>query len=263
MRRPRLVYPTPESSSRSYRRGRNANAFNNNEQNEHTWQVGNPFAVLDQLDTSSTTLGVEAADENGPTGSGYLTPTSQPTQRPLPDAASMQQSPSFGRGMSFHMHGQSSHAYPTNFHGWGQPNVSPAQDIHSWNEGPYSLSNPPRTQLSPPSQGRGSGRPASSRRSGHSSGHLSCSHHGCDMRFDTKSERDHHVRYHGPRTKICQECPKAFHFAKDLRRHRKTHTRERTSFCPFVGCKYHREGFTRKDHRDRHVRTLHKQEEGE
>lgn len=259
MRRPRGVYQTPESSSRSHPRGHNANALQNN---GNTLETPNPFALLSRLETSSM-LGAEDG------GLQYqqqpLTPTSQQPNQ-FSDAGGMEASPSFERGMNmpYHFQGQAIHAQPTptvNVHGWGQGELAPSQAIDTWNEATYSIANPTATSLQPPNSSRGGRRPSSSRRSGHSSGHLSCSHQGCGMRFDNNSDLTHHARNHGPRSKRCTMCPKRFLYDKDLNRHIRTHTKEKKYFCPYEGCKYYDQGFSRKDHKDRHVRGVHKQEE--
>lgn len=102
----------------------------------------------------------------------------------------------------------------------------------------------------------------SSRRSGDLMffGDLSCGH--CDASFNTQGDLTHHLRSHQPyqsRRHVCEHCQKRFQYRKDLARHLPRHDPNRPKFyCKFVGCKYHKKGFGRQDHLDRHIQSQHK-----
>ena len=86
-----------------------------------------------------------------------------------------------------------------------------------------------------------------------------CSHEGCPEStkvWDTKSDRDHHLRKHVPedqRAHACAQCPRRFHFPKDLKRHRDTHNKSAGVTCLMCGKLY-----SRPDNLKRHISTVHK-----
>lgn len=54
------------------------------------------------------------------------------------------------------------------------------------------------------------------------------------------------------------ECLMVFQYPKDLARHRSTvHSHDRPFKCPEESCRYHIEGFGRKDNRARHMKKVH------
>lgn len=79
----------------------------------------------------------------------------------------------------------------------------------------------------------------------------------CKKRFNSKTALTHHQRIHKPPTKICSICGKVFHFENHLKRHMKTHTKERHLLCNVMGCPYQSKGFPRQDQLNRHVRAKH------
>lgn len=84
----------------------------------------------------------------------------------------------------------------------------------------------------------------------------SCPSEGCERTFPSPSALAHHQRYHdGARKHVCSICANRFLFLKDLKRHFRIHGQERHIFCNIAGCKYQHEGFYRKDHLKRHMKT--------
>lgn len=84
----------------------------------------------------------------------------------------------------------------------------------------------------------------------------------CDKSFSRASDLNkHHKRRHlgmGERGYKCDSCKMSFIYPKDLSRHKKTHTDTAAEiFCPVPDCRRHHKGFTRSDHRARHLRAVH------
>ncbi|KAK5111496.1 hypothetical protein LTR85_011843 [Meristemomyces frigidus] len=129
-----------------------------------------------------------------------------------------------------------------------------SQSVGSWDVGPES----PLQRMRPAPPTPSSDRRRFSRRSSlatTTSSHT-CPTEGCGNSFPTASGLAHHQRYHdGPRNHVCSICDKGFLFPKDLKRHMKTHSKERHLFCNIAGCKSQHRGFYRNDHYTRHMRT--------
>lgn len=84
----------------------------------------------------------------------------------------------------------------------------------------------------------------------------------CAKEFSDFSELDRHLKAHlgsrlvkGSSEKVhpCPTCGKSF-FAKDIRRHRVVHTRNRDFLCQYCPCQ-----FGRHDHLVRHMRLAHRE----
>lgn len=147
------------------------------------------------------------------------------------------------------------YGWKTCFHG-----LAPMEDIARWNLGTYLPVVPqyPANTLAPPPPSRPASCPRAASIAG-STGSFLCPSEGCSRSFESKSDMDHHERYHRPhaRKHPCTLCNKAFHFPKDLKRHLKTHGQERHLFCTTIGCQYNKVGFKREDHRKRHMQSVH------
>lgn len=91
-------------------------------------------------------------------------------------------------------------------------------------------------------------------------GDLAC--FSCTATFANQGDLTHHLRSHQPyasRNHVCHKCEKRFQYRKDLIRHLPRHDPHRKKYyCPFSSCKYHRKGFGRQDHLDRHIITQHR-----
>lgn len=114
----------------------------------------------------------------------------------------------------------------------------------------------PSTHFSPINSGSYS-RYSSGNTSIGSLNHHRC--HVCNAGFDTKSDLTHHLRVHIPvdqRQYACGQCGKRFLFPKDLRRHSYVHTSNQL-FCDRADCKHSTKGFTRRDHLERHLLSVH------
>ncbi|KAM0718882.1 hypothetical protein Q7P37_005954 [Cladosporium fusiforme] len=134
----------------------------------------------------------------------------------------------------------------------------PEPDVRRWMQGPYTIldrTNPSR--LAPSRSISTSRRRRNLVSEDGSATTLSCEYPGCSQTFSSKSKLDHHVRWHGPKDKICLICGKGFVAIKDLKRHQTSHfPEENMFFCEVEGCPYSIKGFNRKDNWHRH-RKLH------
>lgn len=138
-------------------------------------------------------------------------------------------------------------------------NLAPVEDIESWTQETYApaASHDPGMTLAPPREHGRSSRQRTASNAG-STGSFLCPSESCQKNFDTKSDLDHHERYHRARKHPCTLCSKTFVFPKDLKRHIKTHNPgERHLFCTNIGCPYHTKGFQRSDHLKRHMQSVH------
>lgn len=132
------------------------------------------------------------------------------------------------------------------------------QAIEDWNQGPYipTATRFPASNAVPPLSSGSISRPMTISIAD-SNGSFCCSSESCPKGFESKSDLDHHERYHGARQHSCSTCEKAFIFPKDLRRHEKIHEEERQFICVDAGCPYYTKGFRRKDHLKRHMQKVH------
>lgn len=122
--------------------------------------------------------------------------------------------------------------------------------------------------LAPPDRERANRSPSSASTIGSSSsfgrlqpapGDVEC--HPCNLAFANHGELSHHLRSHQPyssRRYGCNKCDKRFQYRKDLHRHLPRHDPYRKRYhCPYPSCKYHKKGFGRQDHLDRHIGSQH------
>ncbi|PSN73534.1 hypothetical protein BS50DRAFT_569056 [Corynespora cassiicola Philippines] len=87
-----------------------------------------------------------------------------------------------------------------------------------------------------------------------------------DATFTEEKKCRRHWKEH-QKPYMCERCPKAFRFKRDLKRHQKIHNIYHKdgnqirpgdyTMCPYTGCKYHLQGFSRRDNYLRHVRNQH------
>ncbi|KAF2163982.1 hypothetical protein M409DRAFT_57084 [Zasmidium cellare ATCC 36951] len=258
------MLPTPDTSSLSHQRGQTSSAYH---QNTPAWQSNNPYSLLG-VDTAHIHQQQDFAGGNAIDEHGNLTPISQQqAQAGFFDNAYVAPSPLTGRGPThdpFAQPTQDHMALAADFHGWQHPNVPPTEDMYTWAQGAYNVGTSDNFPTPPPQQtpsNNKKGKKKASARSGLSTGTFLCE--TCGKAHDSKSERDHHARNHDPskRTKLCSICSKPFLFDKDVKRHMKTHEKERHIFCNYIDCPFRHKGFKRRDHLVRHVRQKHKQEE--
>lgn len=155
------------------------------------------------------------------------------------------------------IHSDVSPVHPVNTLGW-EPGLASSEDITAWSQGTYTPAEPQcpsNNGISPLPYRLGLQQEARSPTG--STVPFFCSSEGCPKVFPSKSDLDHHERYHGPRKHSCSLCSRSFIFPKDLKRHMKTHSQERHLFCTDIGCQYHVKGFQRDDHLKRHAQNAH------
>lgn len=75
----------------------------------------------------------------------------------------------------------------------------------------------------------------------------------CDLR---RHKKTHLVRSERPHK--CSICDEGFIYPKDRDRHQRTHAPQEVLFCPVQGCN-NRDGFSRRDNLQRHMRRQHPQ----